>query len=153
MILSCVGDLGVNRLDPAFVRARCARALCPSRGVPQIFDNLAVTGRGERFQPKVDADLAVAGRQIVGNLDVEANPPFTARVLNERAALSRLRQRTPLVAEPAELLAEISDCVAVKLATLALKRNPTKSAASAARCSEPERMLSLITGFSELLTY
>ena len=92
IILSCVGDPGVNCPDPPFIASalNLGEALLPGSRVPQVLDNLAVTGRRERFQPKIDANLTIAGRQIDGDLNVEANPPFTARVLDERAAFCRL---------------------------------------------------------------
>lgn len=87
VMFSRIGDLrlnGAGDLLPtgALGFPECAFVLPV---VPQRRDFGSVAASGERFEPEVYTDLAIANRKIVGNLALEADIPASARVLNERA--------------------------------------------------------------------
>ena len=94
--------------------------------------------RCEALQAKIDADGNVRClRQLVGAIDLEADPPVTARILDEAAALHTGRGQWPaLGAEEAIGVAEVGDAARGHLARLRLEGDPAQRAVGAPALAE-----------------
>jgi hypothetical protein len=89
MMFPRVGDLRRYRACALLVSG----ALCLAEGafvlaiVTERRDCLPVAARRQGLQPKIDTDLAIPGRKIVGDLTLKGDIPSSASVLNEGAGL------------------------------------------------------------------
>src|SRR5262249_28284487 len=108
VILSCIGDLGVDCRHAFLV----AGALClRERGlvaleVFRVLDLTTVGQRGERAQSEINADLIAATVLFVDDLDLQIEIPATAGVLCKRAAFDLALDRAA-VPEPIATLARV----------------------------------------------
>lgn len=80
-----IGDLGVDRSGAGLAAGalRLGQRRLVAAIVAQRRYLAAVAARRQRGKAKIDADLAVAGRQIVRNLACESGVPASARVRDE----------------------------------------------------------------------
>jgi hypothetical protein len=86
VIFPGIRDLGMNSLGALAVTGALRRGKCPFvlAVVAERGDRSAIAARRKGFQPQINADFAVAYRQI-GNIDVEAHVPASACILDERS--------------------------------------------------------------------
>ena len=127
-----VGDLGVDRLDASLVPGplRNSKLGLVSAVVFERRNAGAVRADGQRLESEVDADVARAGREIVGNLTLKADIPTTSRVLRKAATLEGASDlaRLPEV----ELALEIGAVRAVDFHSTRNKRHPAERSLRAA---------------------
>ena len=128
MVAPGVGDLGVDRADAALVSGALRNS---KRGfvlavVAECRDRSPVAACGKRLESEINANLAVAGRAILGNLALEADVPATPSVLHEAPGLKLTVDvaRLPEV----ELALEVDDVRAVDFHGTRDERNPTECA-------------------------
>ena len=84
-----VRDLGMDSLNALFVTGALGttkRSLVLAI-VLQGGNSVAVAACRQRLEAEINADLTIAGRQIVGNFTLETDIPAAARVLGEAAGL------------------------------------------------------------------
>ena len=153
LILSGICDLGVDRLDAAFV----ARSLLNGeRGfvlaiVLQGRNSVAVAARRECLQTEVDPDFAVASGQIVGDLTLETDIPATPGVLSKAAGLDGFGDfpRFPEMEFPFE----IDNVRTVYLGRASDKRQPTESALGPGTGAKTRGMARGVARDGELFAY
>lgn len=136
MVAPRIGDFSVDNSDASLV----TRALGNSERrlvlavVPQSGNNGAVCASSDSLQSEINTDLAIAGRQIVGNLALKTDIPAPASVLHEAASLERAVDiaRLPEV----KFALEVDDVRAIDLQGTRDKRYPAKSPLRAAAGAE-----------------
>jgi hypothetical protein len=89
LMFARIGDLGVDRTDAALVSGalRNGKRSLVLVVVPKRRDGRAITQRGKCLKPEIDADAAIAGREIVGDLALKNHEPSPACILDEAAGL------------------------------------------------------------------
>jgi hypothetical protein len=87
VVPACVSDFRMNGLNPPPLPG----ALCLGKDalvffeMTRILNLVSIRQRGERYQPKIDANFAGSAGPSFGDLDNEVEIPATARVLCETA--------------------------------------------------------------------
>lgn len=152
MVLPRIGYLGVDCLNTTFI----ARAL---RDTKLFFISPVVTKgrhlgsvahRGEVFQAEINADTAIANRQIIRNLALKDDVPAPARVFDKGSALNGFRDSARLPKEIAPL--QISDGVSINIDGSGDKRHPAKLALGAKARSELGALPLAVPGYDKLPT-
>lgn len=90
MMLSRIGDLGVDCFGPALVSRPLGngQSLFVFSVVAKCWNLNAIRARRQCLEAEVDADFAIASSEIVWNLTLKDNVPATARVFDKRSALN-----------------------------------------------------------------
>jgi len=150
LVFARVGDLGVDRTDAALVTGPLRNG---KRGlvlaiVPKRRDGRAIAQRGERLKPEIDADAAIAGRQIVRDLALENDEPSPARILGKAPSLDALGKVAGFP-EPEPAL-EIGQLRPVDLHRARDKRHPAEGALGAEAGAEARTLALGVTRRGEL---
>lgn len=127
-VFPAVGDFGVNSPNPVPISGSLGAAK-RSFVFPIVtggVNDKAVTAHGQRFQAEIDADMAIAARQIVGNVALEIDVPAPARIFSERARFELAANVSGL--PEVELAFEVADIRAVDLGGTRDKRHPPERA-------------------------
>ena len=150
VMLAGVGDLGVDRAYAGLVSGALGdrqRSLI----LPEMLQRryrLAVAGRRQVLQPKVDADCGASARQVVGYLHLEADIPAASRVFDERARselAGQLARLPECVGAP-----QHGDRIAPNLGAAGHERNPTQGPTSAETGPEPRAAAGPLASGNEL---
>jgi len=150
LVATRVGDLGVDRPDAALVPGplRNGKPGLVSAVVAQRRDGRAITQRGKRLQTEIDADVAVAYRQVVGDFAFENDIPPPARILREAPGLDVFGD-VPRFPEPEPAL-EIRHLRPVDLHRARDKRHPAEGALGAEAGAEARTFALGVTRRGEL---
>jgi putative transposase len=150
LMFARIGDLGVDRANAALVSGAL---LDGKRGlvfsvVAKRRDGRAITQRGKRLKPEIDADATVASRKIVRDLALKNDIPSPARILGKAPGLDALGKvaRFP---EPEPAL-EIRHLRPVDLHSTWNKRHPSEGALGSEAGAEARTLALGITRRSEL---
>lgn len=145
-----IGDLGVDRADAALVSGALRNG---KRGlvlavVAKRRNGRAVTQRGKRLKPQINADATVAGRQIVSDLALENDEPSPARILGKASGLDALGKVAGFP-EPEPTL-EIGQLRPVDLHRARDKRHPAEGTLGPEACAEARTLALGVTRCGEL---
>lgn len=150
VVAARVGDLGVDRLHPAFIPGSLRYG---ERGfilavMPQRGNSLPVAARSKVFQAKVNTNRAIACRTQNFHVALKCDVPAASRVLNERpgADLAAEFSRLPEM----EFAFEVCDSGTIDFNSPVNKRNKAKGTFCPATGAEPRATPVGVAGYSKL---